>query len=123
MEFKAVLRSAAVAGVVTENFSSCERTSKLACVFSRCQGTRPDVPCSRPKHALRLTQGEPQPTGGRRLVTLCSQCEKPELECTCVKYCCFCQAQFDIRMGVDGMYYCPDCREACDVRLADKDEH
>jgi hypothetical protein len=21
-------------------------------------------------------------------------------------------------MGEDGQYYCPDCREACDVRLA-----
>ncbi len=57
------------------------------------------------------------------MVTLCAQCDKAEQECTCEKYCCFCQSQYNIHMAVDGMYYCPDCREACDVRLAEKDEH
>lgn len=57
------------------------------------------------------------------VITLCSQCDKPETQCTCEKFCCFCQSQYNIRLAVDGMYYCPDCREACDVRLADKDEH
>jgi len=47
----------------------------------------------------------------------------PEAQCTCEKYCCFCQSQHDIRLAVDRMYYCPECREACDVTLADKDEH
>jgi len=55
------------------------------------------------------------------VVTLCSLCDKPERECNCEKYCCFCQSQQDIRLCVDGLYYCPDCREACDVRLADSD--
>ena len=27
-----------------------------------------------------------------------------------------------IRLAVDGMYYCPDCREACDVRVADAEQ-
>ncbi|MGB8437978.1 MAG: hypothetical protein WCE26_01220 [Candidatus Acidiferrales bacterium] len=57
------------------------------------------------------------------VITLCSQCDKPETQCTCEKFCCFCQSQHNIRLAVDGMYYCPDCREACDVRLADKEEH
>lgn len=57
------------------------------------------------------------------VITLCSQCDKPETQCTCEKFCCFCQSQYNIRLAVDGMYYCPDCREACDVRLADKEEH
>jgi hypothetical protein len=56
------------------------------------------------------------------VVTLCSQCDKPETECNCEKYCCFCQSQQDIRLCVDGLYYCPDCREACDVRLAESDD-
>jgi hypothetical protein len=55
--------------------------------------------------------------------TVCGQCEKPEWQCTCEKYCCFCQSQQNIRLGVDGLYYCPDCREACDVALADRDDH
>ncbi|HXW56617.1 MAG TPA: hypothetical protein VEJ67_12770 [Candidatus Cybelea sp.] len=54
--------------------------------------------------------------------TLCAQCDKPQEECTCDKYCCYCQSQTNIHLCVDGLYYCPDCREACDVRLADSDE-
>ncbi|HWG59518.1 MAG TPA: hypothetical protein VN661_10785 [Candidatus Acidoferrales bacterium] len=56
-----------------------------------------------------------------RVVTLCSQCDKPEQQCTCEKYCCFCQSQQHIRLCVDGLYYCPECREACDVRTAETD--
>jgi len=54
--------------------------------------------------------------------TVCSQCDKPEIECSCEKYCCFCQSQQNIRLCVDGLYYCPDCREACEMRLAESDE-
>jgi hypothetical protein len=57
------------------------------------------------------------------VITLCSQCDKPESKCTCEKFCCFCQSQHNIRLAVDGMYYCPDCREACDVRVADAEDH
>ncbi len=51
---------------------------------------------------------------------LCAQCDSPEASCNCEKYCCFCQAQFSIRLCVDGLYYCPDCREACEIRTADE---
>jgi hypothetical protein len=62
-------------------------------------------------------------TDGRigAVITLCSQCDKPESQCICEKYCCFCQSQQDVRLCADGLYYCPDCREACDVRLADNE--
>jgi hypothetical protein len=55
------------------------------------------------------------------VITLCSQCDKPEMQCICEKYCSFCQSQYGVRLCIDGLYYCPDCREACDVRLADND--
>lgn len=55
--------------------------------------------------------------------TVCSQCDKPARNCTCEKYCCHCQSQFNVKMAVDGIYYCPDCREACDVALAESDDH
>ena len=55
-------------------------------------------------------------------ITLCSECEKPESKCTCDKYCSYCQSQYYIRMAVDGRYYCPDCREACDVAVADSSD-
>jgi hypothetical protein len=54
--------------------------------------------------------------------TVCAQCDQPEANCACDKYCCFCQSQQNIRLCVDGLYYCPDCREACEVRLADSDD-
>jgi hypothetical protein len=56
------------------------------------------------------------------VTVVCSQCDKPEAECSCEKYCCFCQSQHNVRLCVDGLYYCPDCREACDVRVVAKDD-
>jgi len=60
--------------------------------------------------------------GGERVAQyqqiLCSQCDKPEDSCTCEKYCSICKGQHNIRLCVDGLYYCPDCREACEVSLA-----
>jgi hypothetical protein len=50
---------------------------------------------------------------------LCSQCDQPEEKCGCEKYCCYCQSQQGVRLCIDGLYYCPDCREACDVRAVD----
>ncbi len=50
---------------------------------------------------------------------LCALCNKPEIDCKCDRYCWFCKGQYNIRMCVDGQYYCPDCREACDVRVVD----
>lgn len=49
---------------------------------------------------------------------LCSQCDKPEGSCNCEKYCTICKAQINVKLCADGLYYCPDCREACDVALA-----
>ena len=50
--------------------------------------------------------------------TVCVQCEMPEERCACEKYCSICKGQHSIRLCSDGLYYCPDCREACDVELA-----
>jgi hypothetical protein len=55
--------------------------------------------------------------------TVCSQCDKPEAQCTCTKYCSFCQAMEHVRLCDDGLYYCPDCREACDLRVAETQEN
>ncbi len=50
---------------------------------------------------------------------LCSQCDLPENKCTCGRYCCYCQGQEGIRMCMDGKYYCPDCREACEIHVVE----
>lgn len=49
----------------------------------------------------------------------CVQCEKPEAQCECEKFCCLCQSQFDIRMCYDGLMYCEPCRSACEFKTAD----
>jgi hypothetical protein len=49
----------------------------------------------------------------------CNLCDKPEHQCNCEKYCCLCQGVFSIRLCVDGLYYCPDCREAMDLRAVE----
>jgi hypothetical protein len=57
-----------------------------------------------------------------RTAVLCVQCDKPEKECACDRYCCYCQGLEGIRFCADGKYYCPDCREACDIRVADPND-
>jgi len=53
---------------------------------------------------------------------VCCQCNLPESKCDCERYCCYCQGQENVRLGADGQYYCPDCRVACDVSLANANE-
>lgn len=53
----------------------------------------------------------------------CSVCDQPEDRCNCEKYCTICKGQHNIRLGADGNYYCPDCREACEVPLANVRDH
>jgi hypothetical protein len=51
---------------------------------------------------------------------VCSMCDKTEQQCTCEKYCTICKGQNKVRLCADSLYYCPDCREACDVALANE---
>lgn len=57
-----------------------------------------------------------------RAPVVCVMCDQPEERCTCEKYCSICKGQNNIRLGADGLYYCPDCREACDVPPANTRE-
>ena len=54
---------------------------------------------------------------GSRIV--CAQCERAERDCACEKFCVFCQSQLDVRLCVDGLFYCEACRNACDYKAAD----
>jgi hypothetical protein len=54
---------------------------------------------------------------------VCTQCEKPEHDCVCEKYCTICKGQHSVRLCSDGLYYCPECREACDVSVASNREY
>ena len=48
---------------------------------------------------------------------ICAQCEKTEEKCDCdPKYCCLCQGYNDVRLVQDGLWYCRECREACDYQ-------
>jgi hypothetical protein len=53
--------------------------------------------------------------------TLCTQCDRQEWKCDCDRFCWMCQGQDNIKMGEDGRFYCPECREACDVGIANPD--
>jgi hypothetical protein len=53
---------------------------------------------------------------------VCSLCNKHETDCNCDRYCCICMGQYGIRLCLDGMYYCPDCREACEVSTVGRRE-
>ena len=46
----------------------------------------------------------------------CAVCDQTEANCTCNKYCALCQGDHDVRLVQDGMYYCLECREACDFQ-------
>lgn len=46
---------------------------------------------------------------------LCAICGKIEEKCDCEpKYCILCQGAHDVRLVQDGLWYCRECREACD---------
>ena len=66
--------------------------------------------------AYSLRRGSVMATTGP---VLCILCDKPEQQCTCDRYCAYCKGLEGIRLCVDGQYYCPDCREACDIRVVD----
>jgi hypothetical protein len=46
----------------------------------------------------------------------CAVCGQEESKCNCDKYCFLCQGAHNVRLCQDGMYYCLDCREACDFQ-------
>ena len=54
---------------------------------------------------------------------VCSVCDKAEEYCACEKYCTICKGQYKVRLCADGLYYCPDCREACEVAVANTSDH
>ena len=54
--------------------------------------------------------------------TVCGMCDQQESQCKCDRYCCICMGQSGIRLCGDGLYYCPDCREACQVSVVDRPE-
>jgi hypothetical protein len=55
--------------------------------------------------------------------TVCAQCDLPEERCVCERYCTICKGQHNVHLCMDGLYYCPDCREACDVSLVSSRGH
>ncbi len=52
-------------------------------------------------------------------VFTCGACDKPEIDCKCDRYCMLCHSPYSIRLCQDGLFYCEDCREACDYRTQD----
>lgn len=46
----------------------------------------------------------------------CRVCELTEERCQCERYCSLCLGAHDPRLCEDGLYYCIDCREACDYK-------
>jgi len=58
-------------------------------------------------------------TGTGQAKSRCAQCEMPEGQCECDKYCCLCQTTLDVRICLDGLMYCEACRTACDYKTAD----
>ncbi|HSC77903.1 MAG TPA: hypothetical protein VLB32_05010 [Candidatus Acidoferrales bacterium] len=53
----------------------------------------------------------------------CMQCDLPEEKCPCPRYCILCQNPETVRLVGDGLYYCADCREACEYRTQDELGH
>jgi hypothetical protein len=46
----------------------------------------------------------------------CTLCDQDESRCQCDKYCFMCQGGHNVRLCQDGLYYCLECREACDLQ-------
>jgi hypothetical protein len=54
---------------------------------------------------------------------VCMQCEMTEDRCKCDRYCCLCQGAYNVRLCMDGQYYCIDCRESCDFQAQEAEGH
>jgi hypothetical protein len=67
---------------------------------------------------LQATSGTVFMEAPMQAPVVCVQCDKPEGSCNCEKYCTICKGMINVKLCADGLYYCPDCREACDVSLA-----
>jgi hypothetical protein len=50
----------------------------------------------------------------------CMQCELTEEHCRCDRYCNLCMGEYQVRLCFDGLYYCVDCREACDLQAQER---
>jgi len=85
-----------------------------------CNG--PFSPAS-PLAATSMTQVQFSLGAPMRSQVVCSICDKSEHDCLCEKYCTICKGQHNVRLCSDGLYYCPECREACDVSLAENRGH
>lgn len=53
----------------------------------------------------------------------CASCDQHEERCECPRYCVLCKNAETVRLVGDGLYYCQDCREACDYRTEDELPH
>ena len=49
-------------------------------------------------------------------------CDRSENDCNCDRYCCICMGQYSIRLCMDRQYYCPECREACEISVVARNE-
>jgi len=71
-------------------------------------------------HFLYMSSTRSSSSGGTSAAKFrCAQCEMPETQCICDKYCCLCQTELAIRICEDGLMYCDDCRKACDYKTSD----
>ena len=59
-------------------------------------------------------------TGTKTARFRCAQCERPEDECECEKYCCLCQAVVDVRICGDGHNYSQPFRDDSDYNTNKK---
>jgi hypothetical protein len=70
-------------------------------------------------HISRSATLDVMTTATERAKFRCAQCEMPENQCECDKYCCLCQTVIEVRVCQDGLMYCEPCRSACDYKTSD----
>src|SRR3954447_21451051 len=101
-----------------EKTTSREKTRPMFHFALQRRVSRRELPSKRRLAARHIAQVQFSAEAVMPGPVLCSTCDKPEGQCTCEKYCTICKGQHKVRLCADGLYYCPDCREACDVSLA-----
>jgi len=93
----------------------------MECGFSPC-GERLTGAASYQRHVPPAWQQRyiiAMSTGTGHAKYRCGQCEMPEEQCICDKFCCLCQSPLEIRICTDGLMYCEPCRNACDYKTSD----
>jgi hypothetical protein len=106
-----------------ERQENCQTSREASVAKGGAESADPAAPCCSTLRSARLLvpafRLAYSVLGGQMAEeVLCVQCDSPEWQCQCDKYCSMCKSWENVFLCTDGQYYCANCREAMDLKIA-----